>query len=431
MGRCGLKPPWEDEVTGERNSLLGWIEGERNEILQFYQGLIRERGPNPPGDTRSSVAFIRRFLDARGLDHRVISPHPEMPNIVATFDGGRAGRHLVLNGHIDVFPVADAGEGWTKDPWGGEIVEGRIYGRGASDMKAGTTASIMTYALLARLRDHLPGRLTLTCVSDEETFGPWGARYLIEHHPEVHGDCLLNGEPSGPESIRFGERGPLWVEFTVRTQGAHGAYVHATKSATKLAMRLAADLEELTSFEGEVSGNIQRAIELGRPVMDRMMGPGAGDLVSRVTLNIGTIRGGAKVNMVPSSCAFEADLRLPIGMAKADLLPKIAEIAARCPEATWREVGGSEPSWCDPDHEMVGIIQRNVEAFGRPRPTPIISLGGTDARLWRHIGVPAYVYGPYPHGMGSHDEYVAIEEFLHVVRTHVLSAYDYLTAATA
>src|SRR5215218_4834990 len=112
MARCGLKPSWEGELTDERNSLLAWIEGERNEILQFYQSFIRERGPNPPGDTRSSVAFIRRFLDA--------------------------------------------GEGWTKDPWGGEIVGGRIYGRGASDMKAGTTASIMTYALLARLRDHLP-----------------------------------------------------------------------------------------------------------------------------------------------------------------------------------------------------------------------------------------------------------------------------------
>ena len=66
-------------------------------------------------------------------------------------------------------------------------------------MKAGTTASIMTYALLSRLRDRIGGRLTLTLVSDEETFGPWGARYLMEHHPEVHGDCLLNGEPSGPE----------------------------------------------------------------------------------------------------------------------------------------------------------------------------------------------------------------------------------------
>ena len=156
------------------------------------------------------------------------------------------------------------------------------------------------------------------------------------------------------------------------------------------------------------------------------MGAGAGDLVQRVTLNIGRIQGGVKVNMVPSSCTFEADLRLPLGLGKADLLPKVAEIAARYPEVTWREISGSEPSWCDPNHEMVGIIQDNVEAFGRPRPVPIVSLGGTDARLWRHQGIPAYVYGPYPYGMGSHDEHVAIDEFLHVVRTHVLSGYDYL-----
>ena len=60
----------------------------------------------------------------------------------------------------------------------------------------------------------------MTAVSDEETFGPWGARYLMEHHPEVHGDCCLNGEPSSPYSIRFGEKGPLWIKFTVRTAGA-------------------------------------------------------------------------------------------------------------------------------------------------------------------------------------------------------------------
>jgi succinyl-diaminopimelate desuccinylase len=352
-----------------------------------------------------------------------------MPNIVASFDAPEPGRHLVLNGHLDVFPVPEDRAGWSCDPWGAEESDGRIYGRGACDMKPGTTASIVTYALLHRLRDRLKGRLTLTCVSDEETFGPWGARYLMEHHPEFHGDCLLNGEPGGPESIRFGERGPLWVEFTVRTPGAHGAYVHATESATKIAMRLAAELEALTELEGRVSDNVQRAIDLGRPVMDRMMGPGAGDLVSRVTLNIGLIRGGEKVNMIPSHCCFAADLRLPVGMSKADLLPKLAEIAARHPNVEWREIGGDEPSWCDPDHEMVGIIQRNVEAFGRPRPTPIVSLGGTDARLWRHHGVPAYVYGPYPHGMGSHDEHVEVEEFVHVVRTHVLSAWDYLSRA--
>ncbi|MCE3246766.1 MAG: peptidase, partial [Geminicoccaceae bacterium] len=145
-------------MTQDRDMLLGWIEAERDDILGFLQGFLREKGPNPPGDTRSTAAYAQRYLQERGLTYEVISPHPEMPNIVASFEGARAGKHLVLNGHMDVFPVADDGAGWTRDPWGGEIVDGKIYGRGACDMKAGTTASIMTYALLSRLRDRIGGR---------------------------------------------------------------------------------------------------------------------------------------------------------------------------------------------------------------------------------------------------------------------------------
>jgi len=410
-----------------RAEILGWLEDERDTIITLLKTFLRAPSPNPPGNTLAASQVVRDYLDAAGVDYRVIDPHPEMPNIVATFEAGGTGRHLVLNGHMDVFPVPESKAGWTHDPWGGEEEDGRIYGRGACDMKPGTTASIITYCLLHRLRDRLHGRLTLTCVSDEETFGPWGARYLMEHHPEVHGDCLLNGEPGGPESIRFGERGPLWVEFTARATGAHGAYVHITESATKIAMGVARDLEELTALDGAPPHNVASAVDAGRGAMDRMMGDGAGDLVSRVTLNIGLIQGGEKANMIPSECSFTADLRLPVGMSKSDLLPKIEEIAARHPGVEWKVIGGDEPSWCDPHHEMVGILQNNVEAFGRPRPTPIVSLGGTDARLWRHHGVPAYVYGPYPYGMGSHDENVDVEEFLHVVRTHVLSACDYLS----
>jgi succinyl-diaminopimelate desuccinylase len=130
-----------------------------------------------------------------------------------------------------VSPVGD-GEGWTQDPWGGALVDGSIYGRGACDMKCGTTASIFTFLYLHSLREELHWRLTLSAVSDEETFGPWGARYLAEHHPEVFGDCCLNDEPSSPWTLRFGEKGPLRLEFTVRTRGAHGAYTHLSKSAT-------------------------------------------------------------------------------------------------------------------------------------------------------------------------------------------------------
>jgi len=173
-----------------------------------------------------------------------------MPNILGTFEGISEGRHLVLNGHTDVFPVSEdpVKEGWTTDPWGGEIIDGKIYGRGSSDMKCGTSASIWTYIFLNRLRAKIKGKLTLTCVSDEETFGPWGDRWLIDNEPEVLGDCCLNGEPSSPFTIRYGEKGLLWLTFTVKTPGAHGAYTHVSPSATRIAAKLINELGNLENL---------------------------------------------------------------------------------------------------------------------------------------------------------------------------------------
>lgn len=409
--------------------LLNWIERDRTELIEFLRNFVRQKGPNPPGDTRSTADFITRYLDQQGLTYRVIAPHPEMPNIVASFEGGSPGRHLVLNGHIDVFPVADDGLGWTKDPWGGELIDGKIYGRGVADMKCGTTASIFTLIYLSRIKDRLKGRLTLTAVSDEETFGPYGARYLMEHHPEVHGDALLNGEPSSPFSVRFGEKGPLWIAFTVLTRGAHGAYTHASKSATKIAMALAAALEKLTEIKPELPDNVKKAIDAGRATMDRVMGAGAGAIVDTVTLNIGTIRGGVKVNMVPSSATFEADIRLPVGVSREQVVEAIEKIMKAFPEASMKEMNCNLPSWVDPHCEIIETVQNTVEQLRGFRPTPIISLGGTDARLWRYRNIPACVYGPFPYGMGSCDEHVDVEEFLHIVRAHVVSAFHYLTRA--
>src|SRR5215470_1344281 len=364
------------------SELLDWIESDRAELIEFLRAFVRQRSPNPPGDTRSTARFLTQYLEARALPHRIIAPHPEMPNIVATFEGGLPGKHLVLNGHIDVFPVADDGLGWTRDPWGGELVDGKIYGRGVADMKCGTSASIWTYIYLSRMKDRLRGRLTLTAVSDEETFGPYGSRYLMEHHPEVHGDALLNGEPSSPFSVRFGEKGPLWLEITVRTPGAHGAYTHASKSATQTAMAVAAALEKLGAIEPQLSDNVRSAIDAGRATMDRAMGPGAGAIVDKVTLNIGTIKGGAKVNMVPSSASLEADIRLPLGMTKEEIMAGVGKIMETFPEATVKEINCNLPSWVDPDCEIIRIVQQNVEALRGFRPQPIVSLGGTDARLW-------------------------------------------------
>lgn len=414
----------------EREQLLAAIEAERDRIVAFFQGFVQKASPNPPGDTTEAVRYITDFLDAEAAPYRLVDPQPTMANVLGTIEGPAPGRHLVLNGHIDVFPVGPVpeNEGWTTDPWGGEIRDGNLYGRGSSDMKAGTSASIWTYVLLNRIRDKLKGKLTLTCVSDEETFGPWGARWLMEHEPEVRGDCCLNGEPSSPFSVRYGEKGPLWLTFTLRTPGGHGAYTHASPSATRLAMRLIQDLESLEEMEIDMPDNLMRAQVAGRAASDRAMGPGAADVLPKVTLNIGTIQGGLKNNMIPHTCTFTADIRLPVGATREQVMAEVETIAARHPAATFTEDTCNPPSWCDPYGEMMEIIQNNVEALGRPRPTPIVSIGGTDARLWRYAGIPAYVYGPFPAGMGSFDEHVPVEDYLHVVRTHVLSAYDYLMA---
>src|SRR2546425_12527023 len=178
-------PREEDAAMDDvKRQLAKWIDQDRDTIIGFLCDFVRAKSPNPPGDTTLAAAHITRFLEAQGLPFRVIAPQATMPNIVGTFEGGRLGHHLVLNGHIDVFPADEANERWTHGPWSGAIAGGKIYGRGVADMKAGTSASIFTYRYLHRLRERLAGRLTLTAVSDEETFGPWGARYLMEHHPE-------------------------------------------------------------------------------------------------------------------------------------------------------------------------------------------------------------------------------------------------------
>ncbi|MEW6124865.1 MAG: M20/M25/M40 family metallo-hydrolase [Pseudomonadota bacterium] len=409
-----------------KQDLEAWVDADREVLLRFVQDFIRCRTPNPPGDTLEAAAHVRKFLEAQDLPYEVIAPNAIMPNIVASFDGGAPGRHLALNGHMDVFPVEDE-SGWSQDPWGGDIVDGKIYGRGSADMKCGTTASIFAYAYLSRIRAQLKGKLSLVVVSDEETFGPWGARYLSEHRPDVFGDCCLNGEPSGISTIRFGEKGPLWLEFRIRTPGAHGAYTHMSPSATVIASELITELGKLKDVSVPDLGNLESAITSAAQVIDGEYGAGAAAIIRKVTVNPGLVSGGIKVNMIAAECRMQVDIRVPNGLTARDILPRIDEIVARYPEVTYSVLLCEEPAWTSPDTEMMEYVRANAKHISGVDPAPIISLGATDARLWRYKGLPAIVHGPAPRGMGSVDEHVPVEEFFHVVKCHVLSAFDYLS----
>jgi succinyl-diaminopimelate desuccinylase len=410
-----------------RRQVVEWIEADRELFLVFLGDLVRAKSPNPPGDTREAAGVIERFLIEHELPFRVIAPNPVMPNFVGSFAGNGFGRHVVLNGHIDVFPLGDP-HGWTMNPWGGQIADGRMYGRGINDMKAGTASMIFTFLYLHRLRDRIPGRLTMTAVSDEETFGPDGARYLVDNHPEVHGDVCLSTEPTGIHSVRFAEKGPLWLKFTIRTPGAHGAYPHKSANANRIAAELILALYELDDMPVDTPESIRRALDGADEVIDRVASPGASGILQKVSVNIGTVNGGVKQNMLPGTCVVTADIRVPMGMSPDEVIAEAGRIAERFPATEMEIVGRQEPLWSDPDHEMCRLLQRNIHEVSGIEAPAIVSLPGTDARLWRGRGIPAYVYGITPFNVAMADEYVDIEEVFHVLKVHTLSALDYLMA---
>jgi succinyl-diaminopimelate desuccinylase len=191
-----------------------------------------------------------------------------------------------------------------------------------------------------------------------------------------------------------------------------------------------AALESLTGLRSDMPEAVARNLSDAavRQALDDGLGKGAADLVPKVTLNIGMIDGGLKTNMIPSECKLEADIRLPVGVSKARMRTEVERILQGFPQVSVEEVSrpDDEPNWCDPNGEMLHLIQDAAVRVTGIRPVPVITLAATDARFWRLSGVPAYIYGCSPDLMGTYDESVGIEEFLNVVRVHALSAAAYL-----
>lgn len=410
-----------------RTMLDNRLSRDRDEMVQVCQDLVRIPTETPPGDTREAFRFLGAYMDGKGVSYETAAYEPTMPNLVASFAGGAGpGPHLVLNAHIDVFPAGDPSR-WSEAPYSGALRDGKLFGRGITDMKVGAVASLLAYVYLAELRERLRGRLTLTLVSDEERFGPFGARALLDHRPDVVGDCLLNGEPSTPGVVRFGERGLLWCEIRTMAKGGHGGYDQP--NAIRVMTAIFTELDALTAIEAPTPAEVRRRIDAARALFNEHLGPRASDIATAVTVNLGRIEGGLKVNMAAEACRAEIDIRCPIGLTTGALLERVDDIVRRHPGASYTVIARWEPNYSDPDHPMVRIIQRNAERVRGIRPLPGISLGCTDTRLWRYKGVPAIVYGPTPYNMGAQDEYVALDDLFGTIGVHVLSAYDYLTGA--
>ncbi|HEX5080025.1 MAG TPA: M20/M25/M40 family metallo-hydrolase [Geminicoccaceae bacterium] len=409
------------QAADVRSALRAGLAAWRAPLVDLCAELVRCDSSNPPGDTRAAADVIARFLaHHRAIELRRIAPDPMRVNVVAILRGGRSGPRLVFNGHLDTGPVPEP-EAWSVPPFGGVMRDGRIYGRGVTDMKAGVAAQVMALAALAPFVDRLAGELVLTGVADEGSGAALGARHLLETLPETRGDALLSADVGSPGLATIGEKGFAWLELVARGRSAGGAHAHrGVNAADRLIDGLLSlrPLARACQLPGELASLASGAAEQAPE-----------DLARRsVTINLGRIESGIACNQVPSEARALVDLRLPPGLRLAELLAEVEERLCGH-EITLRVIDCAEPNWTSPDALIARLVQKAGADVQGIAPQAQWRLGFSDARFWRQRGVPAVGYGVTAHNGSAPDEYVLIDDMVSVFEVHALCACDFLGGA--
>jgi succinyl-diaminopimelate desuccinylase len=356
-------------------------------------------------------------LDGLGYETAVHRAPPELaplgeglprPNLLAQLQGD--GPLVHLNGHYDVVPV---GNDWTRDPFGGELVDGRIYGRGAADMKSGLAAQVI--AVEALRAAGIKPNVVHSAVPDEETVGVRnaGTGWLVEQGLLDGAHAVIITEPFGPDGVGIGHKGAIWGEITIFGKQAHG-------SAPQLGVNA---VEAMARYLAHLDAHLRPRLET------RVTGYGVTPDNPRSTLSFDTIRGGHATNIVPDRCTVTFNRRLIPGedleQARRELLDPLADT-----KYTYHELYSTEPTLVAESEPVVQAAKRAVAALGLT-PRTLISAGSDDQRFVVHnAGITnSLVYGPGQTGL-SHiaDEYISIADLVQGTQGLALIIADLLEA---
>jgi succinyl-diaminopimelate desuccinylase len=388
-------------------------------LVRLLRDLVRFPTANPPGNEAPAARFVERELQAVGMETVMVpyEPGDERAGVNAGGSGaagdgparaqivGRARgsdeRHgLMLSGHLDVVPPGAVP--WTRDPFAGEVADGRLYGRGACDMKAGVAAMIAAAAEVTQSGERLRGDLVI-CASADEEVGCRGAEALVKEPLFQNLGAVVIAEPSNLD-LYVAEKGAFWLEVTITGKTAHAATPQHGANA------IAAMAELLTRVPAAALGGIRADPALGNP-----------------TLNIGTIAGGVKTNVVPDVCTAALDFRTVPGQQHGELRRRVeAEIEAVLdgkPGMGYRVDARIDraPVSCPADTPIATAAARAVQRVtgkeARPGGVPYF----TEACIFVPVlGLPMVICGPGdPRLAHQPDEYVDLAQVEAAARVYV------------
>jgi len=412
-----------------RKDVLKQVEDMREEIVNFTKELVKIPTVNPPGEKYDEcAALIAKRLQDIGFDVRLVEVPSEkleelapsgkgLPrvNVIGSLKGAAKGSTLHFNGHFDVVPP---GTGWTKDPFSPAVDDGKLYGRGTSDMKSGIAAMIMAAKALVEAGVKLRGELAISAVPDEETGGFAGAGYLVKNRL-IKADYAVVTEPSSIGTIWNAHKGALWLEITTLGKAAHGSLPFMGINAFEKLVKVAQALESLKpKFTKKTSGHHLEPKEARHPTI--MIG--------------GVVSGGVKVNVVPSRCSMTIDRRLipeeKMIDAKKEVEEVIKGLSRKDPELKIevKSLLEAEAAVTSKREKICKTLTKNVKQVTSVTPRFNLCTAFLDMRfLVNQAGIPTVSYGP---GLlktaHTADEYVLVDDLVIATKVLALTAMDLL-----
>jgi acetylornithine deacetylase/succinyl-diaminopimelate desuccinylase-like protein len=391
------------------------------DTVSLLQQLIRNRcvndGSPESGQERRNADLLYDYLEGPGIDLERLTAAGDRTSLVGRIEGSDpAAPKLCLMGHTDVVPVSPAG--WREDPFGGDIIDGEVWGRGALDMLCITASMASVVRDLARSGWRPRGDLIYFAVADEEAGGRWGAEWVIDHDwdavtcdyvlTEFGGSC----RPDGTVSICTAEKGIAWRRLTVSGTPGHGSAPYRADNAivktAEVVQRIAAhtpragfsDLWTNQVASSGLSPDVQAALldparaEEAIAALPRREAVGlhAG---CHTTLSCNVVAGGQKTNVIPDRVSLDVDIRTLPGISGADVDDLLAEVLGDLAlSVTVEPLIDDEASATSTETPLWRALRRAILS-AYPEATPVASLGvgATDARFFRRRNVAAYGAG--------------------------------------
>ncbi|WP_309064688.1 M20 family metallopeptidase [Microbacterium sp.] len=420
---------WEDRI-------LAAVDETSDELLELAGLLIRTPSENPPGDCTAIADVIAEHLRGAGVDAELLDAGQGRVSVVAhRGEKGEGQRHLVFAGHHDVVPVGDVSR-WSFPPFAGDVVDGWLRGRGASDMKAGLAGLIHVFILFQRLGLPFAGRLSLASVPDEETGGRLGADWLLDQGVLDGATGGIIAEPAERDHPTIGQKGSNWFRLTIKGKPGHGSLqpVHGT-SANLLGARAIIALQKLWEMTPNAPEEVRELIADSKRFAVQREGyaPEVAEVFEHVTINVGTIQGGTSTNVVADTCVIEFDTRVPIGLSRAEVLARVHEILEEEGiEAELEPLGFmSEPNWTVPTDPIVETLVGALRELSDPEAQGVLQWASSDARTFRSHGIPVLQYGPADLAtIHSFDERALAADVVLAAKVYALSAIRYLGLST-